>query len=187
MPCIIPGQPINTNPLRVTGYRFTIKRLPNVVYFLQSANLPGINFGEILWATPMSAVIPIPGDSVTFAPFTVKFIIDENLADWLEIFNWIQALSRVKALDLDPENGQTATVSDGTLYLLTSNSNVNVKVTFKDMFPVILAGLSFDSAVKEVVPIIGEATFAYSYYDVEVVGALVGPILSAVCAVVLPP
>lgn len=187
MPCILPGQPTNTNPLQVTGYRFTITRLPNVVYFLQSANLPGIIFGNISWPTPMSSFIEIPGDTVKFAPFTMKFVIDENLSDWLEIFNWVQALARVKELNLDPVNGQTATVSDGTLYLLTSNKNVNVKVTFRDMFPIALSGIDFDSAVTDLPAVLGTVTFAYSYYDVEVVGAVSVPTLPEDCAVALPP
>ena len=40
-------QPSNTNYILNTGFFFGIQRLPNVQYFCQEANLPGINFGEI--------------------------------------------------------------------------------------------------------------------------------------------
>ena len=166
----IPGQPTNTNPLQTTGFRFVIQRLPNVVFFGQGANLPGLTFGSIAYETPMSQAIPIPGDSIEFEDLSLKFMVSENMADWIEVYSWILALSRIKELNLDDVRDQTATVSDATLFILTSNRNVNIKVFFKDLFPTNLTGLDFDATVTELVPIIGEATFKFCYYDVEVVG-----------------
>lgn len=166
------GQPSNTNPLQITGYRFFIQRLPHVVYFGQAGNLPGFSFGSIDYSTPMSPVIPIPGDSVTFDPLSVKFIVDENMANWKEIYHWVQALARIKELNLEPREGQEATVSDAVLYILTSNKNVNLKVFFRDLFPVSLTGLDFDSSVTDLDPFIAEATFKYCYYEFEVLETL---------------
>ncbi len=184
----IPGQPTNTNPLQTTGFRFVIQRLPNVVFFGQGANLPGLAFGVAVQDSPMSAPIPIPGDTVEFEDLSLKFIVDENMVDWIEVYSWILALARVKELNLDDVKGQPATVSDATLFILTSNRNVNIKVFFRDLFPTNLTGLDFDATVTELVPIIGEATFKFCYYDVEVVGEdQLNVELSEFCATHLPP
>lgn len=184
----IPGQPTNTNPLQTTGFQFVIKRLSNVVFFGQGANLPGITFGSIEQPTSMSISIPIPGDSIEFEDLVLKFIVNENMADWLEVYNWMRALSRIKELSLDDVADQPATVSDATLFILTSNRNVNIKVFFRDLFPVNLTGLDFDATVTDLDPIIGEVTFKFCYYDVEVVGQdQLNLELSELCATALPP
>lgn len=124
---------------------------------------------------------------MTFDDFTVKFIVDENIADWLEIYNWILALARMKELNLDPHDGQEATVSDATLFILTSNKNINIKVYFRDLFPVSITGLEFDSTVSDLDPPIGEATFKYCYYEFEIVGASAVGDLPTGCATEPPP
>ena len=184
----VPGQPTNTNPLQPTGFRFLIQRLPNVVFFGQGANLPGLTFGSIDYETPMSATIPVPGDTVEFEELSLKFMVNENMADWIEVYSWILALARVKALNLDDVRDQPATVSDGTLFILTSSRNVNIKVFFRDLFPTNLTGLDFDATLTDIEPIVGEATFKFCYYDVEVVGEdAMDMELSEFCATHLPP
>lgn len=186
--CILPGQPTNTNPLNPTGFTFFIQRLPNVVFFGQGVNLPSVAFGHAVQSSPMSAPIPVPGDTVTFDDLVLKFMVDENLADWLEVYNWIQALARIKELNLDEVDGQTAEVSDATLFIRTSNRNVNLRVFFRDLFPVNLTGLDFDATVTDIIPIIGEATFKFCYYDVEVVGEdILTQALEEFCPTALPP
>ncbi len=184
----VPGQPTNTNPLQTTGFAFSIKRLPNITFFGQGANVPGVTFGSIDYQTPMSITIPVPGDSIEYEDLTLKFIVDENVSDWLEIYNWMQALSRIKELNLDPVDGQPATVSDATLLILTSARNVNVKVFFRDLFPVNLTGLDFDAAVTDLDPIIATVSFKFCYIDVEVIGQNQLDLeLSEFCPTALPP
>lgn len=166
----VPGQPTNTNPLSPTGFRFAIQRLPNVVFFGQAANLPGFTFSHIEYQTPMSPNIPVPGDSVEFEDLIVKFMVNETIANWLEIYNWVRALSRIKDLNLDTQDGQEAKVSDALLYILTSNRNVNIRVFFRDLFPTNLTSLDFDATVTDIDPLIADATFKFCYYDIEVVG-----------------
>lgn len=183
----IPGQPANTNPLQTTGFQFVIHRLPNVVFFGQSANLPGLTFGVVEQPTSLSITIPIPGDTIQFEDLSLKFMVDENLVDWLEVYNWILALSRIKELSLGDVGGQSARVSDATLFILTSSRNVNIKVFFKDLFPTNLSGIEFDATVTDLDPIIGEATFKFCYYDVEVIGQnQLGIELSDLCPTALP-
>ena len=185
---LLPGQPTNTNPLQTTGFRFVIQRLPNVVFFGQGANLPRLTFGSIVQSAPMSAPIPVPGDTVEFGDLSLKFMVNENIADWLEVYNWILAMARIKELNLDDVGDQTSKVSDATLFILTSSRNVNIKVFFRDLFPTNLTGIDFESTVTDLDPILGQASFKFCYYDVEVVGEdQVNVELADFCATALPP
>ena len=47
-------------------FRFKMTKLPNVEFFIQSANIPAITLGETSMATPLKD-IPIPGDKVTYS------------------------------------------------------------------------------------------------------------------------
>ena len=47
-------------------FRFKMTKLPNVEFFVQSANIPGITLGETSIETPLKD-IPIPGDKVTYS------------------------------------------------------------------------------------------------------------------------
>jgi len=56
--------------------------------------------------------------------------------------------------------------SDGTLFILNSNSNVNFQVRFKDMFPYQLTDLSFDATDVDIQYFTAEVTFKYTIYDI---------------------
>ena len=57
--------------------------------------------------------------------------------------------------------------SDGILMILTSHKNVQIKVTFQNLWPVTLSGIQMDSSVAEVDYITADATFAYTIYNIE--------------------
>ena len=43
---IIDTQPINKNFLSQLGFKFVINKTPNINYFVQSINIPGITLGS---------------------------------------------------------------------------------------------------------------------------------------------
>ena len=51
--------PTDVSPLNPNGFTFQVDRLPDTTFFVQSVNLPGINLGEFMQATPLVAN-PIP-------------------------------------------------------------------------------------------------------------------------------
>ena len=84
-------QPINTSFLSPIGFKFQLNNFPAVNYFCQSASLPGISISSISVPTPLKA-IDIAGDEVTFEELSIKFIVDENMKNWLSIYDWIIGL-----------------------------------------------------------------------------------------------
>ena len=86
-----------------------------------------------------------PGDKIDFQDFTLRFLVDEDLENYLEIQNWIRGLgfpeSRQEIFDFQqsnpelkqPHNSTMNLYSDGTLSILTSKENPNFKVKFSDI------------------------------------------------------
>ena len=89
----VKDQPTNRNYLSPVGYRFTLKRAPNVEFFVQRVRIPGLTLPVVERPTPF-VKIPEPGDHLEFDTLSVTFKINEDLDNYLEIFDWMIALGK---------------------------------------------------------------------------------------------
>ena len=80
----------NRNFLSPIGFRFTLAKYPKVAYFAQSANIPSMTLGIQQQPTPFRA-LPLEG-FITYDPFTLSFLVDEDLTNYMIMHNWIRAL-----------------------------------------------------------------------------------------------
>jgi len=167
----------NRNFLSPTGFKFVLKRAPKVAFFGNSANLPAISMGTAIQPSYLKD-IDQPGDKVEFGDFNLRFLVDENLENYLEIYNWIRGLGFPESLKEtydwqsgvesfpQPDQSQLNLYSDATLQILTSSNNPNFKIIFQDMFPVELSTLNFDATSEDVGYFTAEATFKYTIYNI---------------------
>lgn len=156
-------QPKNLNYFIPTGFKFMIDKIPNVNFFCQSCNLPGLSAGQFLQVTPLRDM-PIAGDKVQMNELRVRFVIDEELQNWLEIYNWIKTITFP---DNQEQYKQENVYSDGMLTLLTSNKNVQYVAKFTNLFPIDLTDIEMSSDVADAEVVAADATFAYSTYKIE--------------------
>ena len=164
--------PAGLNPLSPNGFNFSISKVPNVTFFCQQASLPGITLGDPTFSTPFSTQ-PLPGDTLSYDPLTVQFLIDEEMLNYNIIYNWIVALgfpesySQYTTLlgnDTVQYDELAKNYSDATLQILDSNNNPIRSVTFYDVFPTTLETLTFASTNDGVNYMIGSATFKFGHY-----------------------
>jgi len=163
------NQPINTSFLSPIGFKFTLNNFPEVNYFCQSATLPGISISSINVPTPLKS-IDIAGDEVAFEELTIKFIVDENMKNWLSIYDWIIGLGfptpedqeKYKKLSEDSE-----LTTDATLTVLTSNMNPQLNFVFRECFPTSLSSVAFDSGGTDIDYVTADVSFRYDLYTVE--------------------
>lgn len=167
--------PDNPNYLSPLGFRFVLTRTPLTNYYVQNATIPPMTLNTVEVPNPLITV-PLPGDKLQFDPLTLTFMVDEDMKNYLEIYNWLVGLGfpenskqRKDFMDSSPtfEKGFRGIMSDGTLYTLTSHQNVNVKTVFKDMFPVSLSDLTFDSTLTDVEYLKATVTFRYTSFTIE--------------------
>tara|TARA_Y100000593_G_C4221500_1_gene292114 strand:- start:280 stop:894 length:615 start_codon:yes stop_codon:yes gene_type:complete len=156
-------QPDTLNPLLPTYFQFSIKRCPNVTYFCQSVNLPGINITPIPQPTRFVSIPHAPGIP-EFDDLVINFIVDENLTNWLEMYNWMKTTVTTKDhkdYDSAPEH-----YTDASLTILNSAMKPKIRVEFFNCLPTNLSALEFDSTTTNPDALIANATFKFTTYEI---------------------
>ena len=168
----------NRNFLSVVGFKFLLERCPKVDFFCNQANIPDVTLGVAQQATYLKN-IPVPGDKLQYGALNLSFMVDEDMENYLQIYQWITSLGFPESLDQyqelrredrfspiidaqDPLNER----SDATLMIINSDYNPSVKIKFKDMFPVSLSGIPFNATSEQQQYYTAQATFQYTIFDV---------------------
>jgi T4-like virus tail tube protein gp19 len=152
----------NYNNLQTNKFLFSLQRIPETAFRVTSVNFPSVSIPAPS-TSAISANQFFAGSSVEYNPITLTFIVDDDLKNYIEIFNWITT-QQFNDSKLKPD--ERSLYSDGSIITLTNASNANVVFEFKDMFPVDLGGIMF-STQDTPSPVTCEVTFQYSYFKVK--------------------
>ena len=136
--------------------------------------------------------IALPGSTLTIGNLELSFLVDENLNNYKKLHDWLIGLgtpesdsqfSGLLATGSDRFAGSTASsaatgsgtatplnegaiYSDATLTVLNSKNIPKTEIRFKNVYPVSLAGLSYDIKANDVNYIQASATFSYMGYEI---------------------
>lgn len=155
------------NFFNAKNFDFTIKRLPNVQFFVQGANIPGLNIDTTIQATPFAS-INRPSNKLSYDELLITVAIDENLVCYKEIYNWMSGLAPpndfTQYQELEKAGGQ---FSDASLIVLNSKGNATIEFKFTDLFPVSISSIqmSTTNSTTEYVTI----TIGFRYTTFEIV------------------
>ena len=164
----------NRNFLSPIGFLFILDKAKKVSFLCQKAEIPKINLGEV--NIPTRGLVPIPVEgNMRYSEFTVEFIVDEDLENYMQIHNWMRALGTPQELkerklwkDAYQETpSQDPRFSDATLQVLNNNNVANFDVVFKDLFPINLSTLSFDVTGNDNDYFTATVTFKYTLYEIR--------------------
>lgn len=172
-------QPSNRNLLSPVGFKFILDQAPKVEFFSNYAGIPAITLGSALQSR-YGKNIDIPGDKMNFEDFRLRFLVDENMENYMEIWTWMTGLGfpysleqyadlRDNSANPNPPELKSRDFyerSDGTLNILNSNFNVQSKVVFDGLYPVYLSALDFDATLEDIRYFTAEVTFKYTYYKI---------------------
>ena len=174
----IVGQIENRNFLAPTGFKFQLNRTPKVTYFGNAVNIPSITLGVAEQPSYLRD-IPLPGEKLDFSDFSLRFLVDVGLENYMEIQNWMRGLGFPESLkeiydfqkgnpDISqPNKSQLNLYSDGTLTILNSNNIPKFKLIFENLFPVNLTTLEFDATQTDLEYFTAEVTFKYTIYNIR--------------------
>lgn len=163
----------NRNFLSPVGFKFTLAKEPKVAFFANSAKIPEITLGIAKQPSYLKN-IDVPGEILTYGDFELKFLVDEDMTNYMKIHNWLTGLgfpdsaSQYKDLTTTEEGLREPkeAFSDGSLHILNSNYRNVAIVKFKDLFPISLSPLEFDATPSDVVYLTALVTFKYTIYDI---------------------
>jgi hypothetical protein len=157
------NQPTAENYLYPTSFQLSIARIPDTIYNCQTANVPGITVAEIAKNNPATGrTLKIPSQSLQFEDLQIKFLVDEHMSNWIEIYNWMQNL-RVVA-DWATVQKFPDQLSDASLVLYSSANNPIKALRFHNMFPKELSSLEMDATVDNPEAITATVTFAFEFF-----------------------
>ena len=163
----------NRNFLSPVGFKFTLAKFPKVTFFSNTARIPDITLGTAIQSTYLKD-IDVPGEKLTYGELNVRFLVDENLENYMRIHNWLTGLGFPdsaqqfldKTTDEDNIRDNLEQFSDGSLHILNSNFKDIAIVKFKDLFPIYLTSLEFDATESDVNYFTADVSFKYTIYDI---------------------
>jgi len=188
---IIDRQPTKFDYASPIQFRFKMTKLPQVEFFVQTANIPGITLDEVQQPTRLKA-IALPGSTLSFANLDLSFLVDENLNNYKELHDWLIGLGTPESdsqfaglltTGSDRFPGSTASsaatgsntaqplneggiYSDATLTVLNNKNVAKTEIRFKNVYPTSLGSLSYDIKANDVDYLQVQASFNYMYYDI---------------------
>jgi len=188
---VIQREPSKSDYASPIQFRFKCTKLPTVEFFVQSANIPGINLGSAQQNTPLYDM-PLPGDKITFAALDMSFLVDENLNNYKEIHDWILGLGfpsnnqqfqdlQSAGSDRFPGSSRSTAAtgtstpqplneggiySDAILTVLNSKNIAKTEIRFQNVYPTSLGGLNYDVRQTDVDYLNASVSFNYMNYDI---------------------
>jgi hypothetical protein len=171
-----PNQIDNRNFLSPVGFKFSLAKEPKAAFFCNSARIPEITLSTITQSTYLKD-IDVPGDKLTYGDLSLRFLVDENMENYMAIHNWLTGIGFPETtqdfrdlVDIEDDVTQKDNVlqvfSDGSLYILNSNYKTTAIVKFKDLFPTSLTSLEFNATANDVQYFTAEASFKYTVYNI---------------------
>ena len=128
--------------------------------------------------------IPRIGDKLAYDEFAIRFLIAEDMSNYIELLEWLVALgfpesynsytrfvgerlSRFPFVRLPNGSLETVAYSDGTLTILDSANVPKTNIILKDMFPVSVQALDYDITSSSVEFLVGIAAFKYRTFEIQ--------------------
>lgn len=167
--------PSNLNPLSSGGFKLSIQKLPDIEFWCNEANLPGLTINTAQQSTPF-AQIQTPGDMITYDSLNVQFMIDAEMSNYKALWLWTHNLGFPESYEnfndlllsnTNPVSNSFAgdrTVSDGSLTVLNNSFLPIQTIQFIDLWPANLNSLQLMANNSDVVYLMGNATFNFTYW-----------------------
>jgi len=130
---------------------------PTAEFTVQTMILPDVTVDGAQYHTP-SRSIAIAADKITYGAFECSFLVDENLINYKEIYDWLY--NQVN------NNNSAANVRDLTLNILSSTNLLTKQIRFIDAYPTNLSSLPFDITTTDVEYLTAVVSFNYSYFEI---------------------
>jgi hypothetical protein len=168
----IDAMPQTKNFLSPLNFTFVLKRSPNLNFFVQRVNIPRIRLDYLSVPSPLLQ-IPLPNGRTEFDDLSLTFKVDEDLQNYMEIYNWITDIgstvdqSGYAKLRSNTQGGGENATSDISLIVSDGLKNPNYEVIYVNAFPIDLGDLVFETSDTDINYVSASVTFKYTYYTIN--------------------
>lgn len=157
----------NINLLQPTGFKLVAdrRRLSNIAFFCQNVSHPSIMSNEIQQGYRGYINVPHVGESVDYGTLTVNMLVDENMAAYIEVVDWIKLYLENENAD-DPTDVESH-YSDLHLSILNSKNNTTKEIQYIDAFPTDVGELMMEASQDGAQPITVPITFKFTSFTIR--------------------
>ncbi len=165
---------------------------PTTEWFVVRANIPSVQLGQGDQFTPF-VQIAVVGDHITYGDFSVTFIVDENLKNYMEMYNWVKNIGfpfshdqfntlprpdyqdKSGGQNYDADSDTYSKANDRDLYtdivlqIMTSKNNLVAQCEIYEAFPTTIGAIEYSQQETDMTYATCEVGFAYSWFDVKAV------------------
>ena len=87
----------NRNFLSGVAFKFNLTKFPKVDFFSNSARIPELTL-ELTRQPSYLKTIDVPGERLSYGDLTLRFLVDENMENYISIYDWLTGLGFQKLL-----------------------------------------------------------------------------------------
>lgn len=161
---VLQNTPINTNLALSTSFRFILRKIPTVTYFVTSITTPSSSSTPIAYDYLTATQFKVPGGAAN-TDISIRFIIDEEFRNYMEMVKWFRSGAPYRDFrEIVPSN--LAEPSDGTMLLLSNKKNPIRMITYKNMIPTQLSGFTLSHSETEPTVMTATVTFVFDRFTV---------------------
>lgn len=161
------------NTLSSTNHKFVLHKQNTKIFNwqVQKFDVPDISISVAkATSSPKIDSWRIAGTGLVYDRLTVRFVLDENLEAWVEIYKWLKEI--VDGYGPQPTELYGQAESTAAIHVMTNNhSPTGMVYTFRRLFPVRLGGPQYDVTSTDPDQQVIEVEFAYDVFDFELAAA----------------
>ncbi|ADJ19465.1 gp3 tail completion and sheath stabilizer protein [Acinetobacter phage 133] len=135
---------------------------------VQSALIPGVRIPVTDTPTGTRGLgrAKLPGSTFEFDPLVCRFIIDENLKTWVELYRWMLSINNY--LTLENEGWEEGVLPKFiTLHILdNTKSNIIMSIHYYGAWISDLGEIEYNYTEESDVSVTCMATFQYKYFEI---------------------
>lgn len=170
---VLERTPENTGFLQPTKFLLSFDRIPNVTYFCQEVNIPGLSVSAITVPSP-GMDYHVAGNKLSVESLNIRFLIDSKMESWKNIYEWMQSIASphgteernyLTRLQNEFKQNSFPQYSDAVLTILSNLNNPISRVHLVGLFPLSLSGIQFDTTQSSDTIITSDASFSVKYFD----------------------
>ena len=167
---------------------------PTTEWFVVRANIPSVQLGQGDQYTPFVA-IAVVGDHITYGDFSITFIVDENLKNYMEMYNWVKNIGfpfshdqfntlprpdyqdKSGGQNYDADSDTYSKANDRDLYtdivlqIMTAKNNLIATCEIYEAFPTTLGAIEYSQQETDMTYATCDVGFAYTWFDVKPVSS----------------
>lgn len=148
---------MNINPAISTNFLLEIPLFPELNYFIQTTEVPGITMAGV--DLPYKNIYGnVPSNRIDYDQLNVTFLVDEDWTNWHSLVRWMARIKTGKDTILTE-------MCDMTLHLKNSNKTLGKRLLFCGGYPVSLGTLNLESSTTDATNLVCSASFKYQHYD----------------------